>query len=88
MNLPHASANVAIMLAVTDSANSAVTKKATENDVVQVESIHDHVASLCRRYCTIRHEVGRNECGKEVDDADTLKRAISERMRVIRLPSH
>ena len=46
------------------------------------------------RHCSIRREVGSDECEKEtvddskseaalVDVADTLKRAISERMRVI-----
>ena len=87
------------MLAGTDSANSASTKEATENDVAQVESIDDDIASFCRRHCTIEPEVGSSECGKEaaddskseaelVDVADALKRVISERMRVIRLPSH
>ena len=48
---------------------------------------------------SIRREVGSSECEKKaaddskseaelVDVADTLKRAISEQMRVIRLPSH
>ena len=99
MNPPNASVNVASMLVGTDSANSASTKEATENDVAQVESIGDDIASLCRRHCAIRHEVGNSECGKGVADeskseaelvdvADALKRVISERMMVIRLPSH
>ena len=57
----------------------------------------DDIAYHGKRHCTIRREVGSSE--KEaaddskseaelVDVADTLKRAISERMRVIRLPSH
>ena len=99
MNPSNASVNVASMLVGTDSANSASTKEATENDVAQVESIDDDIASFCRRHCTIEHEVGSSECGKGAADdskseaelvnvADTLKRAISERMRVIRFPSH
>ena len=56
-------------------------------------SLGDDIASLCRRHCAIRHEVGRSDWEKEaaddskceaelVDVADTLKRAISERMKV------
>ena len=86
---PNTCVNVASMLAVADSANSASKKKAIENDVAQVGSLGDDIASLCRRHCAIRHEVGRSDCEKEaaddskceaelVDVADTLKRAISE----------
>ena len=91
---PNASVNVASMMTVTDSANSASTKEAIENDVAQAESVGGDVASFCRRHCTIRREVGSNECEKcekeaaekskseaeLVDEVDTLKRAISEQM--------
>ena len=54
---------------------------------------------MTSRHFTIRHEVGNSECGKEaaddskseaqlVDVAETLKRSISEPVKVIRFPSH
>ena len=55
--------------------------------------------TLANDICSARRSVGSSECEKQaadcskseaelVDVADTLKRAISERMGVIRLPSH
>ena len=90
MNPPNVSMNVAIMVA---GRVSASTKEAIENDIAQVESMGDDIASLCRRRCNIRREVGSSVCEKEaaghskseaelVDVANTLQRAISERMRV------
>ena len=81
-----------------DDKNNASTKEAIENDVAYMESTGDDIACPGKRHCSIRREVGRSECEKEAADdskseaevmdvADTLKRAISERMRVIRLPS-
>ena len=79
---------------VRDDTNNASTQDAIKNDVAQID-----IAYPGKRHCSIRREVGSSECEKEaaednkseaelVDAADTLKRAISERMRVIRLPSH
>ena len=63
---------------VRDGTSNAPTKEATENDVAQMESAGDDIAHHGIRHCSIR---------REVVVADTLKRAISERMRVIRVPS-
>ena len=82
---------------IRDDKNNASTKEAIENDVAQMESIGDDIAFSVKRHCSIRRE--SSECEKEtaddskseaefVDVADTLKHAISERMRVIRLPIH
>ena len=61
-------------------------------------ALGDDIAYPGKRHCSIRREVASSECEKEavddskseaelVDVADTLKRATSERKRVIRLPS-
>ena len=55
--------NVASMMTGMDSANSASTKETIENDVAQVESFGDDIASLCRRQCATRREVGSSERG-------------------------
>ena len=82
-----------------DGTKNASTQDAIKNDVAQMESTGDDIAYHGKkRHCSIRREVGSSECGKEaavdckseaelVDVADTLRRAISERMKVIRLPS-
>ena len=77
---------------VRDDTNNASMKEAIEHDVAQMESTGDDIAYPGRRHCSIRHADGSNDCEKETADdsksedvADTLERAISERMRVIRL---
>ena len=74
-----------------DDTNNAPTQDA------QMESTGSDIRREAGR--SIRSEVGSSECEKEaadgskseaklVDVANTFKRAISERMRVIRVPSH
>ena len=64
-----------------------------------LDAIENDAAQMDKRHRIIRREVGSSECKEEAADyskseaelvevADTLKRAISERMRVISLPSH
>ena len=80
-------------------ANRASTKEAIENNAAQTENTGDDIAYPGRRQYSGRRGSGSSECEKEAADdgkseaelvevADTVKRAISERMRVISLPSH
>ena len=84
-------------LLMSDDTNNASKKDAFENDVAQMEDTGDDIAHPGKRHCTIRREVGSIECEKEaaddsksevelVDVAYTLKRAISEKMRVVPFP--
>ena len=60
-------------------ADALSTVKAIEEDVAQVESVGDNIATLCLRHCTIGREIARSECEKKAGGPQQARSQVGGR---------